>query len=67
MLALSGLVVTTALVSCRDDQAQDPAAAGAAAMPPLRVGVMSLQQRDVDVTEVWFGHLRGVEQADIRP
>lgn len=67
MLALSGLVVTTALVSCRDDEAQKAAAAGAAAMPPLRVGVMNLMQRDVDVTSVWFGHLRGVEEADIRP
>ncbi len=67
MLALSGLVVTTALVSCRDDEAQKAAAAGAAAMPPLRVGVMNLLQRDVDVTEVWFGHLRGVEETDIRP
>lgn len=67
MLALSGLVVTTVLVSCRDDEAQKAAAAGAAAMPPLRVGVMNLLQRDVDVTEVWFGHLRGVEETDIRP
>ena len=51
-------------------QQADPAAAQAPAlpqMPPLNVAVMPLQQRDVDLTSVWFGHLRGVEQADIRP
>lgn len=36
-------------------------------MPPLNVSVTPLQQRDVDMKSVWFGHLRGVEEADIRP
>jgi hypothetical protein len=28
---------------------------------------MPLQKRTVELTSTWFGHLRGVEQADIRP
>ena len=66
MMALCGLATTAALVSCEDKDAAAQQAAGPQ-MPPLKVGVMPLLQRDVDVTEVWFGHLRGVEQADIRP
>lgn len=50
------------------EKAPEAAQAGALPqMPPLNVAVMPLQQRDVDLTSVWFGHLRGVEQADIRP
>ena len=36
-------------------------------MAPIKVTVMPLQQRTVDLTSTWFGHLRGVDQADIRP
>lgn len=36
-------------------------------MPPLQVSVMKLQQADVPVYATWFGQLRGVEQADIKP
>lgn len=48
---------------------EEPAAAESALpnMPPLNVAVMPLQQRTVELNSVWFGHLRGVEQADIRP
>ncbi len=65
MLAVGGLTLTT-LVSCRDQQAE-AAAATANAMPPIPVAVMNLQQQDVDIVATWFGHLRGVEQAGIRP
>lgn len=62
-LALSGLLVAN-LTSC-----DDKAAAGAQqmAMPPAKVATMKLQQRDVAIESTWFGHLRGVEQADIKP
>ena len=36
------------------------------AHPPI-VKVMKMVKRDVDVRETWFGHLRGVNQAAIRP
>ncbi len=65
MLAVGGLTLAT-LTSCREQQ--DASAAGAmSAMPPVTVAVMNLQQQDVDIVATWFGHLRGVEQAGIRP
>ncbi len=64
MLAVGGLTLTT-LVSCRE-QKENPAAVKGA-MPPVPVAVMNLQQQDVDIVATWFGHLRGVEQAGIRP
>lgn len=63
MVALSGLLVT-GLTGCQD---KEDAAAQHQQMPPLKVGVMNLQQRDVPIVSTWFGHLRGVEQADIKP
>ncbi len=65
MLALAGLALTT-LTACREEKGAD-AAAQMQAMPQLPVGVMNLQQMDVDLISTWFGHLRGVEQAEIRP
>lgn len=65
MLALSGLVTTAALVSCKDDSAA--AAAAAQQMHPVPVSVTGFTQQDVDIYATWFGHLRGVNQADIRP
>ncbi len=67
MLAMGALALTT-LNSCRDGQAEAAAAAAAAnQMPPLPVAVMNLHQQDVAIYSTWFGHLRGVEQAGIRP
>ena len=66
MLALSGLVTTTALVGCKDDS-QAAAAAAAQQMHPVPVSVAGFTQQDVDIYATWFGHLRGVNQADIRP
>lgn len=40
---------------------------GPQGMAPVHVTVMPLQKRTVELTSTWFGHLRGVEQADIRP
>ncbi len=65
MLAVGGLTLTT-LVSCREEKA-DASATMMNAMPPVPVAVMNLQQQDVDIVSTWFGHLRGVEQAGIRP
>lgn len=67
MMALCGLATTATLVSCEDKEAAAAKAAAAAQMPPLKVSVMKMQQQDVVLTSTWFGHLRGVEQADIRP
>ncbi len=65
MLAVGGLTLTT-LVSCRE-QKVDASAMAMNAMPPMPVAVMNLQQQDVNIVATWFGHLRGVEQAGIRP
>lgn len=65
-MALGGLVAATALVSCKDEKAA-AAAAAAQQMPPVSVSVMGFTQQDVDIYSTWFGHLRGVNQADIRP
>ena len=63
-IALGGLVATTALVGCKDEAGNQAAPRG---MTPVHVTVMPLQKRNVELTSTWFGHLRGVEQADIRP
>ncbi len=36
-------------------------------MPPFKVGVMPLEQRTVELKSTWFGHLRGLRQANISP
>lgn len=64
MIALGGLVACTALVACKDNAGAQAAQRG---MAPINVTVMPLQKRTVDLTSTWFGHLRGVDQADIRP
>lgn len=63
-IALGGLVAGTALVSCKE---KGGAQAAQRAMAPINVTVMPMQKRTVELTSTWFGHLRGVEQADIRP
>lgn len=37
------------------------------AMHPVPVGTMNLVQQDVTLHETWFGHLRGVQEASLRP
>ena len=64
MIALGGLVACTTLVACKDNAGAQTARQG---MAPINVTVMPLQKRTVDLTSTWFGHLRGVDQADIRP
>ena len=63
-IALGGLVAGTTLVACKD---QGAAQAAQRPMTPINVTVMPLQKRTVELSSTWFGHLRGVEQADIRP
>lgn len=38
-----------------------------ATLPPFPVKVRNMLQQDVSVQETWYGHLRGVEETDIRP
>ena len=64
MIALGGLVASTVLVACREDAGANTAQRG---MAPINVTVMPLQKRTVELKSTWFGHLRGVDQADIRP
>ena len=54
------------LTGCREDNGAADAA-DRREMPPLKVSVMNMEQRTVELKSSWFGHLRGVEQADIRP
>ncbi len=64
VLAMGGLALTT-FVGCREEQSA--AQQQQQQMPPIPVAVMNLQQQNVDVVATWFGYLRGVEQAGIRP
>ena len=57
-LALAGLV------SC-EDKGQEQAAPQQ--MAPLPVSVMPMHRQDVDLESTWLGHLRGVEEANIKP
>ena len=57
-LALAGLV------SC-EDQGQEQAAPQQ--MAPLPVSVIPMHRQDVDLVSTWLGHLRGVEEANIKP
>ncbi len=52
------------LTACEkaDKQAQGPRP-----MPPIKVFVMPLEQRTVELKSTWFGHLRGLRQANISP
>ncbi len=63
-IALGGLVASTTLVGCRENGGEQTAQRG---LPPINVTVMPMQKRTVELTSTWFGHLRGVDQADIRP
>ena len=61
-------LASVGLSACKDRK-QDQAAAAAAArqMAPLSVSVMNLHKQDVDMESTWFGHLRGVQEANIKP
>ena len=67
-VALSGLAMT-GLVSCEKNAEQEKAAAAAAQqqMMPIMVSVMNMHRQDVDLESTWFGHLRGVDEANIKP
>lgn len=62
-VALGGLVAA-GLAACRKEE---DASAQMKRMPDLVVGVMKMQNQDVDLYSAWLGHLRGVEQSDIKP
>ena len=59
----SGLTLM-GLVSC-DEKKENPAEMQA--MPPLPVSVIGIQKQDVELESTWLGHLRGVEEANIKP
>lgn len=63
-IALGGVVASAALVACKDNGGAQTVQRG---MAPINVTVMPLQKRTVELKSTWFGHLRGVDQADIRP
>lgn len=63
--ALGGLTICLTLTGCRDEGAND--ALPRSEMPPARVSVMKMARQTVALKTQWFGHLRGVEQAEIRP
>ena len=67
-VALGGLALA-GLVSCEDkaEQAQAAAAMAGPQMPPVPVSVMNIHRQDVDLVSTWFGHLRGVNEANIKP
>lgn len=54
------------MASC-EDKGKGQNAGGLPPMPPAVVKTMKMHQQDVDLYSTWFGHLRGVEQAEIRP
>lgn len=62
--ALSGLALVS-LVSCENKEQQQPGPAQQ--MAPIQVSVMKLHRQDVDLESTWLGHLRGVEEANIKP
>lgn len=64
---LGGLALLC-LVSCDEkNDAQAQAAGQMAQMPPLPVTVVKLHRQDVALESTWLGHLRGVEEASIKP
>ncbi len=65
MMALAGLAAL-GLSSC-EDNGQEQSAGGLPPMPPALVKTMKMHRQNVDLYSTWFGHLRGVEQAEIRP
>lgn len=64
-VALGGLALA-GLVSC-GEKAEQAAAAPGQKMMPIQVSVMNMHRQDVDMMSTWFGHLRGVDEANIKP
>ena len=68
MIGITGLGLACAgLIACKDQKIQGAGTADGRQMAPLSVSVMNLQQQDVDIESTWFGHLRGVQEANIKP
>lgn len=63
MTGVLGGLALAALVSCEDQQQGQQQQQ----MAPLPVSVINIQRRDVPLESTWLGHLRGVEEANIRP
>ena len=61
---LGGLALLS-LVSC--EEKTEAQAAPQQQMAPLPVSVMKMHRQDVDLESTWLGHLRGVEEANIKP
>ena len=63
-MALGG-VALVGMVGCEQKEQQGVMAAQQ--MPPIQVSVMNMHRQDVDLESTWFGHLRGVDEAKIKP
>ena len=63
-MALGG-VALVGMVGC--EQKEQQGAMAAQQMPPIQVSVMNMHRQDVDLESTWFGHLRGVDEANIKP
>lgn len=62
IIAALGGIAMVAATGCKEKQEAAPQG-----LAPIKVTTMKLQKRDVELNSTWFGHLRGVDQADIRP
>ncbi len=60
-------MLTAALCGLTACEKGDQQAQGQRPMPPIKVFVMPLEQRAVELKSTWFGHLRGIRQANIMP
>ncbi len=64
---LCASLASVGLNACKDGNREQKSAAETRRMAPLSVSVMNLQQQDVEMYSTWFGHLRGVQEASIKP
>lgn len=62
--AICGLALAGLTTGCKEQEKKQPAMQ---AMHPLPVTVINMHRQDVDLESTWFGHLRGVEEANIKP
>ncbi|MCH5285499.1 MAG: efflux RND transporter periplasmic adaptor subunit [Akkermansiaceae bacterium] len=63
IVGMLGGLALAGLMSCEEkNQAQQPKP-----MDPLAVSVTKLHRQDVELESTWLGHLRGVEEANIKP
>ncbi len=61
------IILAAALCGLTACEKGDRQAGQQQAMVPFKVGVMPLEQRTVELKSTWFGHLRGLRQANISP